>query len=103
MSGDHDAAPYKLEPPETVREIVHSEAPIALVPKREQGKPRLLAIVDDLRAKIESGEIVAFAAVGIQPDDVTLSWQGCTQGVTNLRLVGAVARLLHGVHMDIDA
>lgn len=79
-----------------------ASAPIALVPKREKGKQKLLSILDDLRAKVESGEIVAFAAVGIQPDDVTLSWQGCTHGVTNLRLVGAVACLLHSVHMDID-
>ena len=124
-----ETAPYKLEPPasigermrqahaqlvregklETPADVINDELrsrvdalPIALVPKREKGKPQLLAVVDSLREKIESGEIVAFAAVGIQADDVTLSWQGCTQGVTNLRLVGAVARLLHGVHTDID-
>lgn len=76
--------------------------PFKLVPKREHGIPQLLEIVDDLREKIASGQIVAFAAVGIEADDVTMSWQGCTQGVTNLRLVGAVARLMHGVHTDID-
>lgn len=76
---------------------------ITLIPKRQQGIPQLLEVVDDLREKIASGQIVAFAAVGIEADDVTMSWQGCTQGVTNLRLVGAVARLMHGVHTDIDS
>lgn len=75
---------------------------ITLIPKRQQGIPQLLEVVDDLREKIASGQIVAFDAVGIEADDVTMSWQGCTQGVTNLRLVGAVARLMHGVHTDID-
>lgn len=94
---------YGVETPTDVINELTAPAPIKLVPKREQGIPQLLEVIDDLRAKVASGQVVAFAAVGIEPDDVTLSWQGCTQGVTNLRLVGAVARLMHGVHTDIDA
>ena len=83
-----------------------SESPpsriVAIVPKREQGKQQLLELIDGLREAIESGKVVAFAAVGIAPDDCTWQWSGCSQGVTNLRLVGAVARLMHGVHTDTD-
>lgn len=73
-----------------------------LVPKREQGKQQLLEVLDSLRQAVESGEVVAFAAVGIEADDCTRQWSGCTQGVTNLRMIGAVARLLHGVQTDTD-
>ena len=92
-----------FDPVKDVINELTAPPPFKLVPKREQGIPQLLEVVDDLREKIASGQIVAFAAVGIEADDVTMSWQGCTQGVTNLRLVGAVARLMHGVHTDIDS
>lgn len=75
---------------------------VQLVPKREQGKQQLLDVIDSLREAVASGRVVAFAAVAIEPDNTTAQWSGCTHGVTNLRLIGAVARLLHGVQVDTD-
>jgi hypothetical protein len=54
---------------------------------------KALQCLDDLRKAIENEEIVAFAAVGIEPSDVTRYWQGATKKITNLRLIGAVAAL----------
>lgn len=65
---------------------------VRLEPKRPD-KQRALGILDDLRAKIESGDLVAFAAVGIQPDDELRMWTATTVSVTRLRMIGAIARL----------
>lgn len=56
---------------------------------------RALQVLDDLREKVISGEIVAFAAVGIAPDDGTLAWCSATQDVSRLRVIGAIAHLGH--------
>lgn len=52
-------------------------------------------MLDDLREKVVSGEIVAFAAVGIAPDDGTLAWSSATEDVSRLRVIGAIAHLGH--------
>lgn len=61
-------------------------------------KQRALDVLDDLRKKIESGQVIAFAAVGIEPDDSTLFWTAATLGVSRLRLLGAMAHLQHCYH-----
>jgi hypothetical protein len=53
-----------------------------------------LAVIDDLRAKVESGQVIAFAAVGIEPGDETMSWQASVRPVTRLRMMGAIWNLL---------
>ncbi len=59
-----------------------------------------LEILDELRAKIESGEIIAFAAVGIEPDDITFSWTASTRPVSRLRMIGAIGSLFHCFQAD---
>jgi hypothetical protein len=61
-------------------------------------KPRLgdaLGVIDKLRADVESGRIIAFAAVGITPDDDSLAYSSSTRRLTRLRLQGGIAHLLH--------
>lgn len=58
-------------------------------------KAEALSALDDLRAKIDSGEIIAFAAVGIEPDDCTMMWCGASKPVTRLRTMGAIQSLLY--------
>ena len=87
---------------ETPADIIKELAPIKLVTKRDEGRAEMLANIDDLRAKILSGEVIAWCGVGIGPDDTTWRWQASASGVTNLRVVGAVATLLYGVHAAID-
>lgn len=61
-----------------------------------------LGVIDDLREKVASGQVVAFAAVGIEEDDTTLAWSSCTQDVSRLRVIGAIAHLGHSYsHGDV--
>lgn len=61
------------------------------------GKPRdatdALAVLDAMRAAIESGELIAFVAAGITAGDVALGYCGAVEGVTRLRMMGAIANL----------
>lgn len=52
-----------------------------------------LRCLDDLRAKIESGEVVMFAAVGVTQNDSTFAWTGLTTKKTRLQMLGAIAEL----------
>lgn len=54
-----------------------------------------LSILDDLRQKIESGEVKAFVAVGVAPDHETLEWSGFTQKTTRLEIQGAIMQLFN--------
>lgn len=54
-----------------------------------------LEVVDDLRRAVLSGRVVAFAAVGIEENDATIAWSSCTQDVSRLRVIGAIAHLGH--------
>lgn len=65
-----------------------------------QDKSDALAVIDSLRAAVESGEIKAFACVGIEPDHSTKAWQACTQQTTRLEMIGAMYHLLHSYEMD---
>lgn len=53
-----------------------------------------MEVLDDLRKQVESGQIIAFAVVGIEPDDTTMSWLSSTQTVTRLRMMGALQSLV---------
>ncbi len=64
-------------------------------------KSRALEVLDSLRAMVASGEVVAFAAVGIEPDDCTRYWQASTAGTSNLRVMGALYSLLHSFKDDM--
>lgn len=60
-----------------------------------QDKADALAVLDGLRAAIESGEIKAFACVGIEPDHCTRMWSSSVQATTRLELIGAMYHMLH--------
>lgn len=62
---------------------------------KEFSKDEALATIDDLRSKVEAGEVVGFCAVGIGPDDSTRVWQASVGRITQLRLFGAVSFLAH--------
>jgi hypothetical protein len=59
-----------------------------------------LEVIESLRLAIENGEIVAFAAVGIEEDDCTRMWSSSTRPVTRLRMMGAMYNLLHTFNDD---
>jgi hypothetical protein len=68
---------------------------IVPIPLPTSTKEDALAVIEDLRVAIESGEIIAFAAVGVEPDDCTRMWSTSTRPVTRLRMMGAMHNLLH--------
>lgn len=61
----------------------------------EPSKESALRVLDALRASIESGEVKAFAVVGIAPDDETLMWTAQVHKTTRLQMLGAMHHLLH--------
>jgi hypothetical protein len=126
VNDNDDQAPYKVETPSEVigRQLREAHASLATTPpletpaqvieakastlrvvdlatKRADSKAGMLATLDDLRSRIESGELVAWCGVGICGNDETLRWQATVGKVTNLRLIGAVASLAHYVHEDL--
>jgi len=44
----------------------------------------------DLRAAVESGEVVAFLAAAVAPNDEVLTYSATTRGVSRLRMIGAM-------------
>ena len=60
-------------------------------------KEDCLSAIDDLRAKIEDGSVVAFAAIGIEPNDVVTTWIGSSRPTTRLKILGAVHNLAYYV------
>jgi hypothetical protein len=59
-----------------------------------------LEVLDVLREQVLSGQVIAFVAAAIEPDDTTTRFQATTRPVTKLRMLGAVASLNHWVHDD---
>lgn len=72
--------------------------PILQLVPHAPDKTAMLEVLEDLRRKVEAGEIIAFVTVGLQPDDETLGWSGSIGGVTRLRVMGAIASLQHSYH-----
>lgn len=68
-------------------------APIKI--DRDPSREDALEAAKSLVAALEKGEIVAFAAVGIEADDCTRMWSGSSRPVTRLRLMGAMYNLLN--------
>lgn len=67
-------------------------------PTREQA----IEAAKSLVAALESGEIVAFGAVGIEADDATKMWSGSSRPVTRLRMMGAIYNLLNHYTNDSE-
>ena len=64
-------------------------------------KTAALEVLDTLRKAVEDGEIVAFCAVGIEPDDCTRMWSSSVKPVTRLRMIGALTNLMHCYTNDV--
>lgn len=68
---------------------------LSLQTGKVQDPAAMLSALDDLRAAIERGEVVAFVAAGIDASDLARGWCGSVGGVTRLRMMGAIASLTH--------
>lgn len=57
----------------------------------------MLAVIDDLRKRVESGQFIAFSAVAIDAGDACYAFAGADQAehVSRLRMQGAIAQLMH--------
>lgn len=54
-----------------------------------------ISVLDDLRKEIESGEVVAFCAVGVKRDDGTAMWvANVAKAKSNLQMMGALTNLM---------
>jgi hypothetical protein len=72
--------------------------PISLPESKEDA----LAVIDSLRKAVEEGQIVAFAAVGIEPDDCTRMWCASVKKTTRLKMAGAITTLLWHHQLDSE-
>lgn len=68
-----------------------------VVPSIGVDRAAILRNLDDLRKAIETGEIVAFIAVGIAQNDDTKAWTGNAGHKTQLQFIGASAHLHHSI------
>lgn len=73
---------------------------IQIVPK-ERDLTDALEVLDSLRQAIVEGSVAGYAVVAIEPDDTVRAWSATTQSVSQLRMMGAIANLLHA-YMDGD-
>lgn len=69
---------------------------------RDPSREDALEAAKSLVVALEKGEIVAFAAVGIEADDCTRMWSGSSRPVTRLRLMGAMYNLLNHYTNDSE-
>lgn len=56
-------------------------------------KQAALDVVDSIRRDIETGEIVGFACVAVEPGDETRVYIGTSRPVTRLRMMGMLSQL----------
>ena len=66
--------------------------------KSVDDRSNLLEVCDALRENIESGEVVAFIAATVAIDDTVKGYSAAAGGVTRLRVMGALASLMHSYH-----
>lgn len=52
-----------------------------------------LEVLESMKQAIISGEIVAFTAAGVSSDDDIVLWCGSTEGISKLRMIGALSIL----------
>jgi hypothetical protein len=63
------------------------------VTEMSAGMRNMLDVLNTLRENILSGQVVAYAAVSIAPDDVTALYSGARENVSRLRMMGAISNL----------
>lgn len=54
-----------------------------------------LSVLDGLRKRLESGQIIAFGMVEIDAEDNAYTSAATTEPVSRLRMIGAIHHLLH--------
>lgn len=74
---------------------------LSVVQPLVRNKEETLVIIDQLREAVESGEVVAFAAVGIGLDDSTYEYIGNYGQLSRLRFMGALASLQHKMMTEL--
>lgn len=67
--------------------------PAEIVPHGARDPSAMLGELDDIRKRVESGELLAFACVGLDRD-TAIHWIAGTNGATRHRLLGAIAMLM---------
>jgi hypothetical protein len=76
---------------------------MTLIPFERRSTKDMLEVIDSLRQHVADGKIVAFACIGIEPDDGTSCWMGSHPDVSQLRMMGAVSQLQWSLHAgDIE-
>lgn len=70
---------------------------LVLVPSTSD-KTNALEVLDKLREAVEVGEVIGFTVVTVDDIDCTTAYASTTKPVTRLRMIGAVATLLHHFH-----
>lgn len=71
---------------------------VTVLPNVINNVAEALAVIDDLRRRVEAGEIKAFIAVGITPDKNTEAWSSATAFTARLEMMGAIAHLQQCYH-----
>ena len=71
--------------------------------KKPVDRESALRTLDDLREHIADGRVIAFAAVGIEPNGDTRRWTAATDHCSKLQVIGAMYHMLHCYEMDDDA
>ena len=66
---------------------------LARIDRNAASMEEALSVVDDLRRRVEAGDIKAFVVVGVAPDHESMSWAGYTAKTTRLELQGAIMQL----------
>lgn len=63
----------------------------------EKDPSHMLAVIDDMRARVAAGQFVAFSAVAIDAGDACYGFAGAdrSEHVSRLRMQGAISQLLH--------
>lgn len=59
----------------------------------------MLDVLDELRANIVSGKVIAYAAVSIAPDDEASIYSGASAHVSRLRMLGGIS-FLHSCYLE---
>ena len=59
-----------------------------------------LEVLEDLRSRVDSGDVVAFAIVGVRASDDIRAWLGNTKHISQLKIIGATHKLLEYVSSD---
>ena len=66
---------------------------LAQIERKSASLEEALGVIDDLRARVEAGDVKAFVVVGVAPDHETLQWVGHISKTTRLELQGAIMQL----------